>query len=300
MDSSLEPSTRSTYKSGFECFLRFLVLSRVCLDISGVKLPSIDENVLVYFVTHCQNQLKLRYETIKTYLAGIKFFYLKNGQSLKFKDYERLHYVLRGVKKQQTVSTLKRLPITFSILYRLCHCLDQGMFNPFLDLMMKCVCSMAYFGFLRCGEFTSKCRNDYIMFQDIWFAEDMSYYTLNLKSSKTDPFHQGVEIKIFENVILYPVQTMKAYHEKRLNMCHIHNNNALFIDDEGDPLSRNFFISHMKETLLRIGLDDNRYSGHSFRIGAATTAAAAGIPDHMIQSLGRWSSDCYTRYIRVN
>ena len=98
----------------------------MCLDISGVRLPSINENVLVYFVTHCQNQLKLRYETIKTYLAGIKFFYLKNGQSLKFKDYERLHYVLRGVKKQQTVSTFKRLPITFSILYRLCHCLDQG------------------------------------------------------------------------------------------------------------------------------------------------------------------------------
>ena len=300
LDASIEPSTKATYKAGFECFIRFLILSRLSINVLGDTLPSINENILVFFVTHCQNQLKLRYDTIKTYLAGVKFFYMKKGQSIKFKDYEQLHHVLRGVKKLQTPNSMKRLPITFSVLYRLCHCLDQGVFHPFLDLMMKCVCSMAFYGFLRCGEFTSRYGHDYIMFQDINFAEDLSYYTLNLKSSKTDPFHQGVKIKIFENAMLNPVRTMKCYHEKRINMCQLYNHNALFIDDQGTPLSRCFFLSHLKETLLRLGLDDKRYSGHSFRIGAASTAAAAGVPDHMIQSLGRWSSDCYTRYIRID
>ena len=37
------------------------------------------------------------------------------------------------------------------------------------------------------------------------------------------------------------------------------------------------------------------YSSHSFRIGAATAAAAAGVPDWCIQGLGRWLSDCYIR-----
>ena len=41
-------------------------------------------------------------------------------------------------------------------------------------------------------------------------------------------------------------------------------------------------------------------STHSFRIGAATTAAAAGYPKWAIQALGRWSSDCYRIYIRLS
>ena len=40
------------------------------------------------------------------------------------------------------------------------------------------------------------------------------------------------------------------------------------------------------------------YAGHSFRIGAATSAAAAGIPAHMIQALGHWSSDAFKLYVR--
>ena len=39
---------------------------------------------------------------------------------------------------------------------------------------------------------------------------------------------------------------------------------------------------------------------HSFRIGGASAAASAGVPDSQIQILGRWSSDAYRRYIHVS
>ena len=47
------------------------------------------------------------------------------------------------------------------------------------------------------------------------------------------------------------------------------------------------------------GLHYKSLKGHSFRIGAASTAAAAGLPDWKIKVLGRWSSDCYQLYIRT-
>lgn len=47
-------------------------------------------------------------------------------------------------------------------------------------------------------------------------------------------------------------------------------------------------------------MDCSRYSGHSFRIGAATTAIARGVPESTVQMLGRWESDPFKRYyIRI-
>ena len=63
----------------------------------------------------------------------------------------------------------------------------------------------------------------------------------------------------------------------------------LFLDSEfgNSPMSRDHFISLLRQLLLRLGYNDNPFSGHSFRIGAATSAAASGVEDHIIQTLGR-------------
>ena len=58
-------------------------------------------------------------------------------------------------------------------------------------------------------------------------------------------------------------------------------------------------MDQVRKTLALAGVDERNYAGHSFRIGAATTAAAAGVDDSMIQTLGRWKSSAYLVYIRV-
>ena len=67
----------------------------------------------------------------------------------------------------------------------------------------------------------------------------------------------------------------------------------LFQFESGAPLT------HATSTQFTSGLDETLYASHSFRIGAATAAGSAGLPTWLIKTLGRWSSDCYERYIRT-
>lgn len=56
----------------------------------------------------------------------------------------------------------------------------------------------------------------------------------------------------------------------------------------------------LRRALAAIGYPQEDYAGHSFRIGAATTAAAAaGLEDSTIQLLGRWNSAAFLSYIRT-
>ena len=42
------------------------------------------------------------------------------------------------------------------------------------------------------------------------------------------------------------------------------------------------------------------HATHSLQIGAATTAAIAGVPEHLIHHMGRWKSNVASKYIRVS
>jgi hypothetical protein len=65
------------------------------------------------------------------------------------------------------------------------------------------------------------------------------------------------------------------------------------------PLTRERFVKMTKANLTAAGVDSTGYSGHSFRIGAATTASAYGVEDSLIQTLGCWKSAAYLLYVRV-
>ena len=72
----------------------------------------------------------------------------------------------------------------------------------------------------------------------------------------------------------------------------------LFVYRDGTPLSRPWLSSFLQTTLQSAGVP-GKFSGHSFRIGAATMAATRGVPDHLIKTMGRWSSEAYLLYVRT-
>ena len=72
----------------------------------------------------------------------------------------------------------------------------------------------------------------------------------------------------------------------------------LFYFQSGRFLTRSSVTHLLQDSARSAGLPNENLKGHSFRIGAAS-AAAAGLPDWLIKMLGRWSSDCYQLYIRT-
>ena len=69
--------------------------------------------------------------------------------------------------------------------------------------------------------------------------------------------------------------------------------------EDGRPLTRSAFVTRLRRGLQTAGLEMSRFSGHSLHIGVATSAAAAGVPDHLIKMLGRWQSEAPQLYVRT-
>jgi len=72
----------------------------------------------------------------------------------------------------------------------------------------------------------------------------------------------------------------------------------LFSGLNGCRISHGTFIACLNLSLSAAGLS-GQYTGHSFRHGAASSAAVAGYLDYEIQLLGCWCSDVYRLYIDV-
>lgn len=211
----------------------------------------------------------------------------------------RLERVVRGIKRVKGIRSTERLPVTDDIMLTIYRHLNSGLAD---HNMLWSACCLAYFGFLRSAEFTVSSLNNYsaaihLNVQDITVDSrtSPSCIRMNIKASKTDPFRKGCFVHIGRaKPPLCAVEAMLAYLSIRGDVP-----GPLFLLQSGEPLSRALLTKWLRDILTAAGIPGN-YSSHSFRgIGAATVAARNGVPDHLIQTLGRWSSNAYRSYIRT-
>ncbi len=116
---------------------------------------------------------------------------------------------------------------------------------------------------------------------------------IHLKKSKCDQFGIGSDIVVgVTGTVLYPVSAMVDYLDVRGTQP-----GPFFRDAAGRTVTKPWFVRMIREVLATIGIPAHQYAGHSFQIGAATTAALVGIEDSAIQTLGRWHSADFLQYI---
>lgn len=118
---------------------------------------------------------------------------------------------------------------------------------------------------------------------------------VSIKCSKTDQFGKGVQIFLSRTKSsLCPVSALLDYLTVRGS-----NNGPLFIRSTGQPLTRAFLVAQVQSALQSLDMQVGQFTGHSFWIGAATTALKAGISDAKIKMLGRWESFAYQGYLHT-
>ena len=216
----------------------------------------------------------------------------------------RLQLILKGIQRSQaTIHPPRvRLPITLQILQSSNDLLINQP-HSYTNILIWAACCLAFFGFLRVSEFTIPSDNSYddechLSPADVSVDDHNNPQLLRvtIKQSKTDPFRRGVDIYLgATGTTLCPIKAMLPYLALRPK----HFNGPLFILENGHGLTRQHFSSILDTLLSQLGFDSTQYNTHSFRIGAATTAAQANIPHASIQMLGRWKSNAYQLYVKT-
>ena len=307
---ALSSRTLTAYETGVQSFKHFLMMNNLIFSMDS--LPTVSEDILMLFIAHCYRTLKIKYTTIKLYLCGIRFAYLKAGISCPLVRTDkascaRINALVNAIKRVEGQTNSKRQPVTASVLDKMCSLSNSGYLTVYMDSMLVAVCLTAFFGFLRCAEFTVMNGTDFdpdfhLCLGDLTIHD--TYIELLLKSSKTDPFRQGITIQLFQNATnckLCPFRALRLYLLQRNSKFSFRQDplKPLFLVEDGTPLTRSVFMFHVKHLISKLGLNTSHYTGHSFRIGAGTSASSTRLEDHLIKTLGRWSSDCYKTYIRT-
>ena len=135
-DNALREQTLSTYRGGIKSFKTFLMLK----DIINVFIFT-SHTVL----THCI----IKDSTIKLYLNGVCFKYLKTGLKFPLINMGQSSCVKRQTKHPQYPITTAR------ILSQMCSLLQTGFISTYKDSLLRAAFITCFCGFLTCSEITS-------------------------------------------------------------------------------------------------------------------------------------------------
>ena len=263
---------------------------RFCRKYFFRRLP-MHQSALCLHVTYLARSLS--FKSIKLYLCAVKQYALGHGFRDRLPNMHQLHFTLRGIKRKFGATAHRKpcRPITIVLLTQTKSYIMSTYPNLTDQRMLWAASTLAFSGFLRSSEYTSPSKSKYhksstLQLRDITLRK--SRILVRIKASKTDPFREGITLSIARTrTSVCPVQAITKYCQVRPK-----SRGPFFQTASKQYLTRAMMSQLIKDTLKAGNFDNHRFSSHSFRIGAATTAASAGIPDRTIRTLGRWSSDC--------
>jgi hypothetical protein len=291
-------STQESYGVGQRKLIAFA--SKYNKKLTDV-LPS-DSNTLHAFVVFLFTYFPtLQHKSAKAYLSHVRKLHVLLALSTEGFQGEQVKATFDGYKRLRPSKerAAKRLPLTISILHDIVALFQSS--QVWADHLLMAALCVGVYGLFRSGELAVKSLDGSPLLENLLSRSNVrwetDYVAIRLDVSKSDPFREGVEIVLHKN-------NTPTCPYNRLRYIWDHSPltgsfDPLFQLEDGSPLEYIQLNEAIKVCAIAIGLDPKSFSGHSMRIGGATSLAILGYDAHVIKTLGRWKSLSYQLFTRM-
>ncbi|KAG8456577.1 hypothetical protein GDO86_002382 [Hymenochirus boettgeri] len=229
-----------------------------------------------------------------SWLAGISFMSKLYNQKNPT-QYFHVKQIMKGWGRERPAHKDKREPITDDRLQLILNSVRLITSSEYEEKLIKAAFTAAFWGAFRAGELVAVSKlqsHSGMQIEDVSTKDNVIMFLL--KKSKTDMSGKGKWVIIKRNGLEQcPWAIISEYAKLRGDRI------GPWLKHQDDtPLTRFQFNALLKKACNKAGLNPKCIGTHSFRIGAATSAAVKGASVEQIKTVGRWTSQCYKRYIR--
>jgi hypothetical protein len=282
----IDESTLNNYTSALNSYITFC-------RIHGRSIEPTQDTLSFYTVYMCH---QIKPSSVDTYLSGIC-----NQLEVYFPEVRKIRSSALVAKTLQGCKCLKGSPanrksaLPLSVLNNICRSFSSSSSHD--DFLFCALLCTGFYALLRLGELTypdsRKLQNPRKLSRrsSVSFPDNSSFQFL-LPSHKVDPFFEGNNIvvrRLLPNGI-DPLPLFMQYLVSRDNLFPFKP--ELWIRSNGSVPTCSFFTTQLRQFC------DASYAGQSLRSGGATALAGAGVSPHIIQGIGRWSSEAFRIYMR--
>ena len=269
--SSKASNTLRAYKSDYKDFASF------CLKNGFKPMPS-EPKIISLYLTYLSKSCK--FSTLKRRLASISVIHRLSGHYIDTK-HPMITENLMGIKRVKGSHQKAKKPILIDELKLIVNAIekDKNEKNRFKN---RALILVGFAGGFRRSELVA------IVNEDVDFVPEG--VKIFVKRSKTDQSGEGMTkgIPYFLNANYCPVISLKNWIEKS----EIKSGKIFDMSDKSVALT-------IKKYTALVGLDSNKYSGHSLRSGFATSTAELGAEERSIMAMtGHKTTQMVRRYIQ--
>lgn len=287
IENSVSQNTWNVYSNGVQLFEIFRKNHNF---IS--KWPAPLSDVINFIVYLAKNDYSPN--TAKSYVASIGFQNKIKGH-LDTCDSFIVSKLLSGMSKKYKREDIRK-PITVKMLNDIFRILPLICYSKYESDLFSAIFAISFCAFLRIGEVVnSGFASHSLQIGDVTLDNNEQSISVIISSSKTDQNSKKSTILVSKNFVEIPVYSLLEQYLK--SRPHIEGN--LFCHFNHKEVTRNQVVSILKSAIKFLGFNDAEYNTHSMRIGAATYASQMGFSDDKIMLMGRWKSNSYKKYIRI-